>query len=332
MKSGLIKSKAEARSPQGLKPANFSRLSARLATAAGKHLFRALRFASRKPAAATSVLFFGSLRHDWKSCPDTSSRPTIQPVAARRGRYEGVLEIISYNRGLYAWSAIGVSAGLVIAARLPRMLALVTTGAVLIALAWMLASIAVSHYVYDRSSVYDFRWMREQLPRTPRRWVNIHSGLDQSTGILKSVFPQGDEEVLDIYDPVEMTEPSITRARTLSEGKTEARHADFRHLTLPDSSCDAVFLIFSAHELRRRDSRAQFFKEVARVLAADGRVILMEHLRDTANFLAFGPGCWHFHSRGEWLRAAATANLRVRQEMPITPFVRVFVMEKKHDA
>ena len=146
----------------------------------------------------------------------------------------------------------------------------------------MLASLAVSHYIYDRSALYDFRWMRERLPRAPRNWVNIHSGLDQTSQILRSVFPNSDGQILDIYDPTEMTEPSIARARELSSGGSKALAADFRHLPLPDSSCDAVFLIFSVHELRQRDSRVEFFKEVARVLAANGTVILVEHLRDPA--------------------------------------------------
>jgi ubiquinone/menaquinone biosynthesis C-methylase UbiE len=257
---------------------------------------------------------------------------TIQPVAAGRGPYEGVLEIISYNRGLYTSTAIGAALALAIATRLPRVPAVALAGAVVIALAWMTASVVVSHYVYDRSSVYDFRWMRECLSRIPQRWVNIHSGLDQSTHLLRSIFPKSDGEVLDIYDPVEMTEPSITRARTLSAGRQEARRADFRRLPLSGSSCDAVFLIFSAHEIRNRDSRAQFFEELARVLAADGKVIVMEHLRDAANFLAFGPGCLHFHSRRAWLRAAAAGNFTVRQETSITPFVRVFVLEKRYDS
>jgi SAM-dependent methyltransferase len=254
---------------------------------------------------------------------------TTASAIARRGSYDGVLEIISYNRGLYAWAATGVVAGLVIAMRLPPIIALASLAVICIAAGWTLTSIAVSHYVYDRSSLYDFRWMRDQLRRVPRRWVNIHSGLDQSTDILRSVFPESEGAVFDIYDPVEMTEPSITRARTLSTGKQQARHADFRSLPLPDSSCDAVFLIFSAHEIRRRGSRARFFEELTRVLALNGTVILMEHLRDTANFLAFGPGCLHFHARREWLRAAAAGNFRVRQERSITPFVRVFVLEKQ---
>lgn len=254
---------------------------------------------------------------------------TAQSEAMPRGRYDGVLEIIGYNRGFYAWTAIGIAAGLGIAARLPRIMAFIVAGGIVIAAAWMLASIAVSHYVYDRSSLYDFRWMPNRLRRIPLRWVNIHCGLDQSSELLYSVFPGSNGQVFDIYDPAEMTEPSIARARKSVPERSAAMYADFRRLPLPDSSCDAVFLIFAAHEIRRRESRAQFFAEVARVLAANGTVILMEHLRDTANFLAFGPGFLHFHSQREWLRAAAAGNFRLRHETSITPFVHVFVMEKE---
>ncbi|PYX91413.1 MAG: methyltransferase [Acidobacteria bacterium] len=247
-----------------------------------------------------------------------------------RGRYDGLLEIISYNRGFYAFTIIGVVAGSLTAAWLRGSLGLLLAGAIVITVAWMLASLAVSHYIYDRSALYDFRWMRERLPRAPRNWVNIHSGLDQTSQILRSVFPNSDGQILDIYDPTEMTEPSIARARALSSGGPKALAADFRHLPLPDSSCDAVFLIFSVHELRQRDSRVEFFQEVARVLAANGTVILVEHLRDPANFLAFGPGFLHFHSRREWLHAAHSADLKVQEEMSVTPFVHVFILVHEH--
>jgi SAM-dependent methyltransferase len=246
-----------------------------------------------------------------------------------RGRYDGLLEIISYNRRFYTLTIIGVAAGSLTAAWLRGSPGLLLAAAIVITVAWMLASLAVSHYIYDRSALYDFRWIRERLPRAPRNWVNIHSGLDHTSEILQSVFPDSDGRIFDIYNPTEMTEPSIARARELSSGP-KARAVDFRHLPLPDSSCDAVFLIFSAHELRQRDSRVELFREVARGLAANGTVILVEHLRDLANFLAFGPGFLHFHSHGEWLHAAHSANLKVQEETSITSFVHVFVLVHEH--
>jgi SAM-dependent methyltransferase len=258
---------------------------------------------------------------------------TTQPTTTNaRGKYDGLLEILNYNRRFYALTLTGAAAGIVIATLLPRKPALLLAGAIAVALGWIVVSLLVSHYVYDRSTLYDLHWMRERLARVPRNWVNIHSGLDQTSEILQSVFPNSQGQILDIYDPKEMTEPSIARAREVSGGGPAALRADFRKLPLADSSCDAMFLIFAAHEIRHRASRVEFFQEVARALAEGGTVILVEHLRDAANFLAFGPGFLHFHSRGEWLYAAASAHFRLQQEMSITPFVHVFVLVHEHGA
>jgi len=257
---------------------------------------------------------------------------TMPATRSTRGKYEGLLEIISYNRRFYALTALAVMAGIIIAVLLPGKPALLLAAASLLTLAWIAVSLLVSHYIYDRSQLYDFRWMRDLLPQVLRNWVNIHAGLDQTSELLQSVFPGSNGQILDIYNPVEMTEPSIARAREISAAGPAAIQADFKHLPLPGSSCDAVFLIFAAHELRRRSARVEFFREAARVLAAGGAVVLVEHLRDMANFLAFGPGFLHFQLRGEWLYAAVSANLRVQQEMKITPFVRVFVLVHDYDS
>ena len=41
--------------------------------------------------------------------------------------------------------------------------------------------------------------------------------------------------------------------------------------------------------------------------APDGIVVVTEHLRDTANFLAYNMGAFHFHAHGTWLAAFAAA-------------------------
>jgi hypothetical protein len=89
---------------------------------------------------------------------------------------------------------------------------------------------------------------------------------------------------------------------------------------------DAAFLAFAAHELRDHAARAELFRALADRLAPAGRVIVVEHLRDAPNFAAFGPGFTHFLSRPTWLRTFAAAGLAVRDEFPITPLVRVFVL------
>ncbi len=86
--------------------------------------------------------------------------------------------------------------------------------------------------------------------------------------------------------------------------------------------------MFAAHELRRHEARVQLFRELARVLRPGGEVALVEHLRDWANFLAFGPGFLHFFSKRSWRRAADAAGLQVRTDWSMTPFVHVFMLRR----
>jgi len=248
------------------------------------------------------------------------------------GKYDGVLQIIRYNWSHYAFTffvAVScIAAGELLRSRAASAIALLGVALV----CWMAISILASHYIYDRSGLYDFRWMLDSLPRQPSTWLNIHCGLDQSSPLLISLFPNAKRQVLDIFDPSEMTEPSIARARRENIAASETFAANFRALPVPSGSCAAVFLIFAAHELRNRSSRREFFAEITRVLSTDGTVVMIEHLRDLPNFAAFGPGFLHFQSRREWIKVAASADLALVNQFSITPFVCVFMLaHKNHD-
>jgi ubiquinone/menaquinone biosynthesis C-methylase UbiE len=133
---------------------------------------------------------------------------------------------------------------------------------------------------------------------------------------------------VDVYDPGEMTEPSIARARRLHPSAEPFLRGEFNALPLPEDGYDAVFLLFAAHEVRTLEHRTRLFRETARVLRGEGCVVLVEHLRDWKNFLAFGPGFLHFHSRRSWLLTIRNAGLVVEQESDVTPFVECFVLRR----
>lgn len=236
--------------------------------------------------------------------------------------------ILRFNGRFYAGTLAGIGAALLTASYAsPPWRTRVLIGA-LPAFWWLCSSLLVSYYVYDRSPLYSLCWLQGCLSRSPRSWVNIHAGLDETSQRLAALFPSAEGRILDIYDPREMTEPAIAEARRITTARLHATTADWHALPLADHAVDTAFLIFAAHELRRRSSRAQLFREVARVLREGGELILVEHLRDWPNFFAFGPGFLHFLPERAWWHAANAAGLRLKLRTSLTPFVHVFVLRQ----
>jgi len=234
-----------------------------------------------------------------------------------------MLQILRYNWPMFLKTGLVALAVILVVAvlQVPWPLTILALAGVAAGVLWSISSLLVSHWIYDLSPLGRWEWLAGVLPAPPQRWASLHAGLDETFGALARVFPTASATggtILDFFDAAEMTEPSIVRARRLSLDQT-ATPADFRALPLGDGSQDAIFLIFAAHELRQPESRA---------LAPGGRAVLVEHVRDGWNFLAFGPGFLHFFPRREWLRLAAAADLAVREDFRITPFVAVLVLEK----
>jgi SAM-dependent methyltransferase len=251
-------------------------------------------------------------------------------VTATRGKYAGVLGILRYNWHFYAvgFCALTCIGALLRLRFLPRAAQAVLIGTATLTAFWSLSSLLVSYYIYDYREVTRWNWIPRTLSFPPHHWLNIHAGLDESTLMLARLFPKTRYVVVDIYDPQEMTERSIARARRLHPSPQPAAVGKLDALPLPDRDCDTVFLLFAAHEIRQSARRTVFFLESARVLAPSGQLLLVEHVRDWNNFVAFGPGFLHFHSRDEWLRLAHDAGLTVEREDRVTPFVRWFLMTK----
>jgi SAM-dependent methyltransferase len=259
-----------------------------------------------------------------------AGNPREAAVTISRDKYAGVLSILQYNWHFYVASLcalIGIGA-LLWLRLLPPAGEAILIGAGALTVFWFLSSLLVSYYIYDYREVTRWSWIPHSLSFPPQRWLNIHAGLDESTPILTEFFPNTRYAVVDIYDPQEMTEPSIARARHLHPSPESTVAGKLDALPLPDRDRDTLFLLFAAHEIRHPARRTAFFLESARVLADSGQLLLVEHIRDWKNFIAFGPGFLHFHPRSEWLRLARDAGLKIEREECITPFVRCFLMTR----
>ena len=246
------------------------------------------------------------------------------------GSFEGIAKIIRFNTRYYFGSVLGVASVVLLLTfiRLPIWLEAPAVFAAALMLFWTLSSLFVSWYVYDYAGVTRWEWMRPDLHPAPARWVNIHAGLDESTAALRRLLPDTDGVVVDIYNPATMTEPSIARARRMYPATEPFMAGMAKALPLPDGDHNAIFLLFAAHELRDSQDRTNLLLEARRILKSGGRILLVEHLRDLPNFVAFGPGFLHFHSDRSWRHNIGQAGLEVVEQCKVTPFVQCFTLRR----
>lgn len=243
----------------------------------------------------------------------------------KRASWQGMLTIARFNWPYYLAAVVLLGlcllTGWLTAIPLIRLFCLFIS---LGALWFLIGSLGVSHLVYDRSDLYRLNWLARVLPQERGRYIFCHCGFDEVSLALRANIG-GNWLLLDHYDPSRMTEASIHRARRLFPPH-DSEPASFNHWPVDSASSNAIFALLGIHELRSSEERAAWFAEAKRCLLPGGRIVVAEHLRNTANFLAFGPGFLHFHSRSNWQHAWEQAGLRSFDEFAITPWIRVFVL------
>jgi SAM-dependent methyltransferase len=252
------------------------------------------------------------------------------PALKQRITFTHAWRIAGYSWPLYVAASLGILIGLVVLflpASPPALRWIAATG-IVIAVWYACASFWAFHWMFDRSELLAGRWLNEEVPRAPLRWVQINAGLDETTLPLDQLFPEADGKQLDLYHPEVMTEPAVTRARQCKREGSGSVVAQPESLPIEEGWADLVVVTLAAHEVRECKKRERFFQELWRIVSPQGQVIVGEHLRDLAAALAFGPGMFHFYPRGEWLRLGSLARLEVERERRITPFIRVFIYRR----
>lgn len=247
----------------------------------------------------------------------------------KRRKFQGVLNILSFNRHFYFFGlAILI---LLVASRLMVPWSDVLYWIILIAFLYgLIMPLVVSAYVYDFSGYYHFNWLKrfDITDSTERQMLNINAGFDETSFIIKSLFPKSCLTVFDFYDAGRHTEPAIVRARKVSLVYPNTQQIASNHIPLKGDSVDTIFLLSAVHEIRLFDEKVEFLKECRRVCKQDGTVIMVEHLRDFPNFLAFTVGFTHFFSRKVWRKAFTEAGFSALNETSFTPFMSIFYCRK----
>jgi ubiquinone/menaquinone biosynthesis C-methylase UbiE len=242
-----------------------------------------------------------------------------------RKKFQGVLNILSFNRHFYVFgfSVLALLIGSRYIIEWLDIIFWIVIGAMTYGLTMPLI---VSAYVYDFSGYYDFNWLKKlALPDNEKiKILNINAGFDETSFIIKNNFPKSDLQVFDFYNSDKHTEPAIIRARKVSLVYPNTKEIKASHIPFEDKSVDVIFLLSAAHEIRNHEEKIQFLSECHRICKPDGKVVMVEHLRDFPNFLAFSVGFTHFFSRKTWRKAFTSAGFNSFEETKFTPFMSVF--------
>lgn len=243
----------------------------------------------------------------------------------KRRKFQGVLNILSFNRHFYVIGLITLAVILVglVFLEVPNFWVWIIFGAFLYGL---IMPLVVSAYVYDFSGYYDFKWLKKLnlISRKPKQIVNINAGFDETSFILKNNFPDASLKVFDFYNAKQHTEPAIVRARKVSMVYPDTSQIKSDEIPLADNSVDLIFLLSAVHEIRTHKEKVAFLKECQRICKPRGNVITVEHLRDFPNFFAFTIGFTHFFSRKSWGKAFKEAGFSSFTETKFTPFMSIF--------
>jgi SAM-dependent methyltransferase len=243
----------------------------------------------------------------------------------KRRKFQGVLNILSFNRHFYVYGLAALA--ILFASRLfidwPAVLFWVIVAAFLYGL---IMPLIVSAYVYDFSGYYRFHWLKDVVSNNEniKSVVSINAGFDETSFIIKNRFPWADLRVFDFYDPERHTEPAIKRARKVSLVYPNTTQVTSNSIPLEDRSTDMIFLLSAVHEIRSNEEKVRFLKECFRICKPGGRVIMIEHLRDFPNFLAFSVGFTHFFPRSVWKNSFRSAGFSSFREIKFTPFMSIF--------
>lgn len=247
-----------------------------------------------------------------------------------RRPFQGVINIVRFNWHFY------VIAGVIIAVLFGSLMFLseefrwIVNLSVILIVITLFLSLVVSYCVYDYSGLYNFKWLDRVSFSSQSNIVNIHAGFDETSFIFKRKYPNAKLTVFDFYDPKSHTEVSIKRARKAYGAYPGTKNINTNHIPLTTNSMDIVFNIFSIHEIRKREERINFLRKQHGVLNLDGRCIIVEHLRDLPNFMAYSIGFFHFYSLYEWKDNFLQAGFVIDRMIKITPFVSVFILKKRN--
>lgn len=231
----------------------------------------------------------------------------------------GVGRVVLFNWPKYVAAVLVLALG-VTAARLshgPVRLAMVFVCVLIIY--GMVASLLATWWVYDHRAQRLYQRIADQRHGTAP-WVLVHAGFDESHGRLHALLGPPAHH-FDI-GPSSDRSRSLSRAHALS-GRNGVPVTGI--LPMGDATVGLVVVLFGIHELHSDSDAVALLHELNRVTVGDGSVVIVEHLIDVPNVVAYGLAAWHFSTGGRWRHAVTSAGMHMKSATRIGGLVTVMV-------
>jgi hypothetical protein len=231
----------------------------------------------------------------------------------------GLGRVVAFNWPKYGAGLAALAAGATIAPKANRGqrkgLALACAGLVY----GIAASLAATWWVYDHraAALYD-KIASKRSGTLP--WILVHAGFDESAGRLENRL--GPPVLAIDIGPPSHRSPSLDRAHRLAGRSGERLGGAW---PLEDDAMGFAVVLFGIHELERPEQVRSLLDELRRVVAPGGSIVVVEHLRDLANFSVYGPAALHFGPRRRWLSAMREAGMEARCSERVAGLVTVMV-------
>ena len=263
------------------------------------------------------------------------SHSRFSPALLSNLQYSGMISTLLYNWPIFAGALFFGLVALGVGLWLPTPWSWILLSSGLASLGLMSTILVASFVVYDWGRRHEYDRLAELGTLAEARVVvDITCGkLRGSRGLLAHLH-RGYYFLIDIYDPDKMTDLALRRARAMepplqAQQRIHHRSAKPASLPLPHNWADVIYCHFSLHELRDSADRDAIFRELARILKPEGRLLIAEHSRDWRNFLVFGPGAFSFFSPAAWQQHLAQAGLAIRHHERWRGLVHLWVAGRK---